>query len=74
MNQHQRRVADPPRLPYGIPTPTRTERLMKVNFHSDSVSGENKVKESSFVRLFQEADNEPSRPRLLRLTFGPCAP
>ena len=47
---------------------------MKVNFHSDSVSGENKVKESSFVRLFLEADNQPSRPRLLRLTFGPCAP
>ena len=47
---------------------------MKVNFRSVSVSGEKKVKESSLVRLFLEADNQTIRPRLLRLTFGPCAP
>ncbi len=47
---------------------------MKVNFHPNSVSDEKKVKEFSLVRSLLEADNQPSRPHFLRLTFGPRAP
>lgn len=58
MNQPRRRVADPARLPYGIPTPSRTKRLIIINFHPNQASGEKKVKESTLVLALLGPDNQ----------------
>lgn len=67
-------MADPTRLPYGIPTPSRTKRLIIIDFRPNPTSGMIKVKESTMVLSLIDEQTNTTDALLLRLTFPPYAP